>query len=211
MPSAISVNMLRLRVSSDCQPRTKNGQPAHSTTGVAKANWIQLDSVGSTQLWRADDMPAHRQDEHRQREHEADPEPPRHVDELGVRAGVGRRHPAPAPCRRSGRRRGRLADLRMHRAGVDRAFGHRLGVRAAARDISPDRRRTCVRQPASAEIIGVAAIIGAMLCWSPDRPSCRRPDRSRSRGAGGVAPSMMRDRRMMLGAHGGITSCVYIP
>ncbi|MGY4328695.1 hypothetical protein ACVWWG_003112 [Bradyrhizobium sp. LB7.2] len=42
--------MLRLRVSSDCQPRRKNGQPAHSTTGVAKTSWIQFDSVGSIQL-----------------------------------------------------------------------------------------------------------------------------------------------------------------
>ena len=32
---AISVNMLRLRVTTDCQPRTKNGDPAHNTTGVA--------------------------------------------------------------------------------------------------------------------------------------------------------------------------------
>ena len=38
VPMAISVNMLRLRVRNDCQPRTKNGQPAHSTTGVAKKN-----------------------------------------------------------------------------------------------------------------------------------------------------------------------------
>ena len=37
VPIAIRVNMLRLRVTSDCQPRTKNGQPAHSTTGVASA------------------------------------------------------------------------------------------------------------------------------------------------------------------------------
>ena len=36
MPMAISVNMFRLRVTSDCQPRTKKGQPAHSTTGVAR-------------------------------------------------------------------------------------------------------------------------------------------------------------------------------
>ena len=34
--------MLRLRVTSDCQPRTKNGQPAHSTTGVASASRIQF-------------------------------------------------------------------------------------------------------------------------------------------------------------------------
>ena len=35
---AISVNMLRLRVTSEAQPRSKNGQPAHSTTGVASAS-----------------------------------------------------------------------------------------------------------------------------------------------------------------------------
>ena len=34
---AISVNMLRLRFTTDCQPRTKNGQPAHSTTGRRRA------------------------------------------------------------------------------------------------------------------------------------------------------------------------------
>ncbi len=43
MPSAISVNMLRLRVTTDCQPRTKNGQPAHSTTGVASISCSQFE------------------------------------------------------------------------------------------------------------------------------------------------------------------------
>ena len=38
MPSAISVNMLRLRVTTDSQPRSKNGQPPQSTTGVASAS-----------------------------------------------------------------------------------------------------------------------------------------------------------------------------
>jgi hypothetical protein len=46
MPSAIRVNMLRLRVASDCAPRTKNGQPAHSTTGVARINCAQFESCG---------------------------------------------------------------------------------------------------------------------------------------------------------------------
>ena len=46
MPIAISVNMLRLRVSSERQPRAKNGAPAHSTTGVASANEIQFDHGG---------------------------------------------------------------------------------------------------------------------------------------------------------------------
>jgi hypothetical protein len=37
----ISVNMFRFQVTIDRQPRWKNGQPAHSTTGVASANSIQ--------------------------------------------------------------------------------------------------------------------------------------------------------------------------
>ena len=41
VPIAISVNMFSLRVRTDVQPRTKNGQPAHSTTGVARTSWIQ--------------------------------------------------------------------------------------------------------------------------------------------------------------------------
>jgi hypothetical protein len=43
VPSAISVNMLSLRVTSDRQPRTKNGQPAQSTTGVASTSCSQFD------------------------------------------------------------------------------------------------------------------------------------------------------------------------
>ena len=41
-PSAISVNMFEWRVTIELHPRTKNGQPAHSTTGVLKINPIQL-------------------------------------------------------------------------------------------------------------------------------------------------------------------------
>src|SRR5665213_1081739 len=46
VPSAISVNMLRLRFTTDCQPRTKNGAPAHSTTGLASANCSQTKPAG---------------------------------------------------------------------------------------------------------------------------------------------------------------------
>ncbi len=48
VPMAMSVNMFKLRVSSDCQPRTKNDQPAQSTTGVARIIWIQFEVVGLT-------------------------------------------------------------------------------------------------------------------------------------------------------------------
>src|SRR5580698_548627 len=36
VPIAISVNMLVLRFTIDAHPRWKNGQPPHSTTGVAR-------------------------------------------------------------------------------------------------------------------------------------------------------------------------------
>ena len=45
-PSAISVNMFRWRFTTDAQPRTKNGQPPHSTTGVASANCVQVIAAG---------------------------------------------------------------------------------------------------------------------------------------------------------------------
>ena len=40
--------MLGLRLTSESHARVKNGQPAHSTTGVARASWIQSASRGST-------------------------------------------------------------------------------------------------------------------------------------------------------------------
>src|SRR4051794_28040179 len=41
---AMSVNMLRWRLSKERQARTKKGQPAQRTTGVVSANWIQRDA-----------------------------------------------------------------------------------------------------------------------------------------------------------------------
>ena len=41
VPMAISVNMLALRFTSDAHPRWKNGQPHHSTTGVASSSSSQ--------------------------------------------------------------------------------------------------------------------------------------------------------------------------
>lgn len=45
VPIAMSVNMLRFRVRTDAQPRTKNGHPAHSTTGVASTSWVHASAV----------------------------------------------------------------------------------------------------------------------------------------------------------------------
>ena len=40
--------MLRLRFAIDCQPRTKKGQPAQSTTGVPNSSWSQFEAARGT-------------------------------------------------------------------------------------------------------------------------------------------------------------------
>src|SRR5712671_4123189 len=45
VPIAISVNMFRFHVATDCQPRTRNGQPAYNTTGVARKSSSQPMTV----------------------------------------------------------------------------------------------------------------------------------------------------------------------
>ncbi len=46
VPIAIRVNMLRCRVRSELQPRTKKGQPPQSTTGVPRASCAQVSVFG---------------------------------------------------------------------------------------------------------------------------------------------------------------------
>ena len=61
--------MLRLRWTIEAQARSKNGQPAHSTTGVARTNCIQAESAGRHELVQAQhrDMTAHLQHHDRYR------------------------------------------------------------------------------------------------------------------------------------------------
>jgi len=44
--------MFRWPERTDAQPRWKNGKPAQSTTGVASANWTQVDAAGGTRSRR---------------------------------------------------------------------------------------------------------------------------------------------------------------
>jgi len=46
-------------VSSDFQPRSKNGAPAHNTTGVDKTKEIQFDHAGGTIPWHVWRSTAH--------------------------------------------------------------------------------------------------------------------------------------------------------
>ena len=87
VPIAIRVNMFSFMVRTEVQPRWKNGQPAHSTTGVASTSWIQADGRrGDGLVQRRDQVAAHRQDEHRDGEHHGHREPAGHVGQFGVRA-----------------------------------------------------------------------------------------------------------------------------
>jgi len=49
-PSPIRVNMFGFRVTTEFQPRTKNGQPAQSTTGVARPSSSHFRSSGGSTL-----------------------------------------------------------------------------------------------------------------------------------------------------------------
>ncbi len=100
-------------------------------------------------------MAAHFERENRQREHERDPEPPRHVRNLGIRRGFGggqlrlQRHAADRADAGAD-----LPDLQMHRAGVDRAF--RRGRRLRRRSRVDGAMAVVVRQDKSRRRIAVA-------------------------------------------------------
>ena len=128
------------------------------------------------------EMAAHLQRDDRQRQCRRDPEPPRHVGAFAARVVLGnrarfglQRHAADRAMARPD-----LADFRMHRAGVDRAFG--LAPAAAkprCADIFPGRRRICRGSPRNRR-----STLGRRGCGdgssSPGRPSSRTPDRWQS-------------------------------
>ena len=82
---AIRVNMFRrLRLRSEVQPRWKNGQPAHRTTGVARANWIQFDVWPGIRIARPVRCPPISSANTGTVSTETDPEAAREIDQLMV-------------------------------------------------------------------------------------------------------------------------------
>ena len=110
-------------MTSEFQPRTKNGQPAQRTTGVASTSCTQFESGLAQERAEAGEIAAHLEREHREREDQPDPEPAGHVGELGIGTGFGgcqdrlQRHAANRALTGPD-----LTDLGVHRAGVDGAF-----------------------------------------------------------------------------------------
>ena len=105
---------------------------------------------------RPKQMPAHFQRHHGQRKREPDPEAARHIGKLGIgfRAGACKlgfeRHAA-----NRARAGALLANLRMHRAGVDRAFRRRLLRALIGRKILFRIGRKLAAAAGGAEIIAV--------------------------------------------------------
>ena len=154
-------------------------RPEHHGRGEDQLNPVRQGLVDPAVT--ADQVTAHFQHHRRQRQRAADPEPPCHVGELGIGRRIEardlglQRHAADRATTGAD-----LADLRMHRAGVDGAFG-RFGLRLAVAEIGfVDRRRIWSGSRPSRN--GRCRRDGRSdACLSRGPPSCRRRDRARWR------------------------------
>ena len=157
---AIRLNMLSRMVRNDFHPRTRNGQPHQSTTGVARTSSSQRavpspiqaptgsPSIGPMAMTRSGTVST-----------APTAKPPPEVDQLRVRPLVRRRHPLRLQRHAADRAvpRPHLLDLGMHRAGVDRPRRHRLRRRPPARYF-PGSASNFALQPAGAEVEPLARV-----------------------------------------------------
>src|SRR5262249_20497411 len=101
---------------------------------------------------------------HRQGQREPDPEPPSHVGELWIGSALRahqlglERHAADRAGARS-----HLADLRMHRAGVNGAGWQRRGGSRRGREITRRVSRELVAATGGTEVIGMALVAVPVL------------------------------------------------
>ncbi len=165
---AISVNMLRLRLTIEAQPFRSSGPagPEHDGRGEGELQQSAGRVTDPRQQIHAE-MRRHGEHEDRQRQCGGDPEAAREIDEFMVRSGIGgrqahgfERHAAdrtvagPVPD-----------DLGMHRAGPLRAGGGGIaeGTRCAceeSRRIGLELRRAMAR----AEIESLPLVFAHVLC-----------------------------------------------
>ena len=136
--------------------------PEHDGRGEGELDPVRPCRVD--QAVTADEMAAHFQHDGGKREDEADPEPAGHVRQLGIgrRIEAGdlglQRHAADRATSRAD-----LADLRMHRAGVDRAFRHGGFRPAVFLEISDGIGGEFGPATGRAEMEGLAAVVEAVL------------------------------------------------
>ncbi|MEH2603670.1 hypothetical protein V1277_003047 [Bradyrhizobium sp. AZCC 1588] len=112
----------------------------------------------------ADEMAAHLQNDGRQRKHEADPEAARHVREFRIGRRIEachlrlQRHAADRAASGAD-----LADLRVHRAGVDRALRHGCLRPLVLLEISDGIGGEFGAAAGRAEMKGLAVMVEAVL------------------------------------------------
>ena len=148
----------RLRATHEERP----AGPQHHGRGEHELDPIRQGRIDPAMA--ADQMPAHLQNDRRQGKHEPDPEAARHIGEFRIRRCIEardlrlQRHAADRAASRAD-----LADLRMHRAGVDRAFRHRGFRLAVLFQIGNGIGGEFGPAAGRAEMIGLAAIVEAVL------------------------------------------------
>ena len=178
MPSAISVNMLRWRVRSDCAPRTKNGHPPQSTTGVANTSCVSADAVcdsgakpnkcapiSSTTTGNASTA------EIQSRRVISASSAPSSAPPASGSSAMPQIGQVPGPtCRICG----------MHRAGIDRAFRRGRCGRRSGRAVQIFVRigDELAAATGAAERVGMAVVVCAVRRFCRNRLSSRKPDRS---------------------------------
>ena len=195
MPSAIRREHVEAAVD-ERRPAALEERPARPTARPAsRARTEPVRRFRGEAAHAAGEMAAHLERDHRDGEREADPEAPRHVDEFGIRARRPRsrlrfeRHAAD----RAGARAD-LADLRMHRAGVDRARrrGPRRRLAGCGREVARRVRDEILAAAGAAEIRCRAVVFRLVL-------GGRRIDRH---AADRIARIALGQRRRRTGGHG---------
>ena len=122
--------MLRLRVLQRLPAALEEGPSAPENDRRRQRELHPVQSLRIDSVAEAEKVPAHLHDKDRQRKHEADPEPARHVREFGI--GLvrrGRQFRLQRHAANRARARPFLPDFRMHGTGIDRALGHRRSRR----------------------------------------------------------------------------------
>ena len=134
-PRAISVNMLRLPVMTERAPRTRNGQPHHSTTGGRQNQFhprrhMRAAQTGQPFLDRQTGHRAHGHSDQWDAQYRTDEKTPRKIDQFGVWAGIGGRYAHWFQCHATDRAAAGafLYDFGVHRTGKHGA-GRRVGCR----------------------------------------------------------------------------------
>jgi hypothetical protein len=111
------------------------------------------------------EMTSHLQHKYRQRQHQPDPEPPRHIDQLVVGSCVGSCHSGleSHAADRAGTGT-HLTDLRVHRAGINRALRDGRHCRSLVFKVMHRVGSKFCLAARGAKIVGAVPVLVVMRC-----------------------------------------------